>query len=349
MTERDSGRKKAKMLRKIRWYYVHFMQEKKRKLCLYRSYRHYTGHQKDCYDFKDCDFYMTKEVHPGAGIGDQLASWISGYYYADSFGVKYAYSRFYPDRWEQFLGFGRGEEYAADLIQNREYKKVILPWFDEESISDDRLIHNIMASYQGQKIVFFLELNQIYTAQYGAMNAVRDKFNKSHPPIGEALLYKPDELSIAVHIRRGDIAGGQLTGKVQLTQRWLNNDYYVTILNQLLPLLEGKKTAVYLFSQGTKDEFKEFERFGPVHYCMDMPATASFLHMVRADILITGKSSFSYKPALLSEGIRISPKNFWHEYPKLRSWVLAEDTGQLNLEDIKSALQEMQDNKKDKG
>ena len=47
--------------------------------------------------------------------------------------------------------------------------------------------------------------------------------------------------------------------------------------------------------------------------------------MVYADCLITSKSSFSYKPALLSDGIKISPINFWHGYPKTSDWLLASD------------------------
>ena len=52
--------------------------------------------------------------------------------------------------------------------------------------------------------------------------------------------------------------------------------------------------------------------------------------MVYADCLITSKSSFSYKPALLSDGIKISPINFWHGYPKTSDWLLASDEGEIS-------------------
>ena len=55
----------------------------------------------------------------------------------------------------------------------------------------------------------------------------------------------------------------------------------------------------------------------------------SFLHMVYADVLITSKSSFSYKPALLNTGIKVSPKQFWHSYPKTTDWLLADEDGRI--------------------
>lgn len=87
--------------------------------------------------------------------------------------------------------------------------------------------------------------------------------------------------------------------------------------------------VIYIFFQGSPHDFKELEQFEHIVWCLDMSARDSFLHMVYADLLVTSKSSFSYKPALLSDGIKICPKNFWHGYPKEKNWVLAEDEGAL--------------------
>jgi hypothetical protein len=61
-----------------------------------------------------------------------------------------------------------------------------------------------------------------------------------------------------------------------------------------------------------------------------MSANESFLHMVHADCLITSKSSFSYKPALLSNGIKICPKKFWHGYPNSSDWILVDENGNFS-------------------
>ena len=81
-----------------------------------------------------------------------------------------------------------------------------------------------------------------------------------------------------------------------------------TVLKRVLSALpESKKVTVYLFSQGVIEDFPEFNDFNLI-YCMDVGPVESFLHMVYADILITSKSSFSYKPALISKGIKICPE-----------------------------------------
>lgn len=336
--KKNHKRSKKKILRKLRWYYLKFFQTKKRRLWLYRSYRHYRYHGKDqSGQLSDGDFYLTKEVHPGAGIGDQLASWISGFYYAKQLGVSYAHSRFYPEKWERFLNFGRGEQKAEELIQ-RGYKKVWLPLFKENDNDELQFIKKIMSSYCSKKIVFYLELDQIYTQQYGISSVLKEKFNQEHHIETEELIYQKDSINIAVHIRRGDIEQGLNTGDNELAQRWLDNRYYVRILEQILPLLCNKRYNVYIFSQGKKKDFQEFADFSNMHYCMDMPAMDTFLHMVRADILVTSKSSFSYKPALISDGIKICPCDFWHGYPKSEDWILADAGGELDLKRMEQAI-----------
>lgn len=341
MSRENFKRNKAKIYRKLRWYYMQVFQEKKRHLFLYRSYRNLLRHKKMVGIWDEIiggqDFYMTKEVHPGAGIGDQLASWITGYYYAGYFKLQYSYSGFFPDKWENFFDFGAGETKTKDLIKQG-YHKVILPFFNEKNKCDIDLIQNIIASYAGKKIVFFLEINQIYSAQYGVMDTLRTKFNLRHSIEGEKLVFHANRINIAIHIRRGDITVGQITGERELTKRWMDNSYYHEILNTILPLLEGKKVEIYLFSQGTRMEFQDFEQYANMHYCIDMSAADSFLHLVRAQILITSKSSFSYKPALMAEGIRICPKDFWHEYPNSPEWILADNQGKIEEEKFIKAV-----------
>jgi len=99
-------------------------------------------------------------------------------------------------------------------------------------------------------------------------------------------------------------------------------------------LTTEKEKAIYLFSQGTPDDFKEFEKFPNLHFCLEMNAQDSFLHMVNADLLITSKSSFSYKPALLSNGIKVCPKDFWHGYPDSVDWIMADENGNLLVDKL---------------
>lgn len=281
--------------------------------------------------------YMTKIVNPSAGIGDQLASWITGCYYAELFEVKYAYSSLYPQKWNDFLGFQVGAITTEELIRKYHYKKVWLPLFDAENNEEKNLIKKIIRSYHKEKVIFFLELKQIYGEQYGIIETIRPRFHAAHQG-NEGLIYNPELINIALHIRRGDIVQDGSLKKAQLKNRWLDNSYYFSVLDIVMKLLDGKNVKIYIFTQGKDDEFQEFQRYGQVELCNNMSAMDSFLHMVKADILITSRSSFSYKPALLSYGIKICPNNFWHGYPELEEWIVADEKGYMNNNMLKEMI-----------
>jgi hypothetical protein len=98
-----------------------------------------------------------------------------------------------------------------------------------------------------------------------------------------------------------------------------------------------KPIAIYLFSQGEIRDFAEFNQFENLQFCLDVSPMDSFLHMVFADVLITSKSSFSYKPALINNGTKVCPKEFWHGYPQTNDWVMADESGDLlNVISLKS-------------
>lgn len=107
---------------------------------------------------------------------------------------------------------------------------------------------------------------------------------------------------------------------------FISYSYYYTVLKKVLDKFKtDKDTHIYFFSQGTPDDYPEFQEFKNLHWCMDMNAQQSFLHMVYADILITSKSSFSYKPALLNQGIKVCPRDFWHSYLDSDEWILCDN------------------------
>lgn len=283
--------------------------------------------------------YLTQVPNEGAGIGHQMANYIGGYHYAQVFDVPHAYPGFKDIKWERFLGFGEGEVSIQEL-RKQGYKMHRLPYFDE--VKDAELIRNIIASYQGKKIILQTELDQFYQKQYEVIPHIKKKFEEASARKEETNPYDASKINIAVHIRRGDIVAGQTTGEASLTKRWLTNDYYENVVKNLCNLIrEGKfeslgiskdkEIELYLFSQGDSKDYQSFEQYAKVNYCFDKDAMESFLMMVRADFLVTSKSSFSYKPALLSDGIRICPPDFWHGYPENEKWIVASREGNISF------------------
>lgn len=271
--------------------------------------------------------YFTAIPNRGAGIGHQLANWIAGYWFAKVFELGFAHIPFSSEKWEKFFEFGSGEILLDNLIRQG-YKVKRLPKFDENDIESLSLIKQIIASYTGKKVVFVAEQDQFYQAQYGIMDVMKAKYYNAEYRRSEHLLYNSDHYNIAIHIRRGDIMSDP--DNPNLAMRFLANDYYERVLQQILKRLSTTKDVhLYLFSQGSPKDYAEFEKFDNLHWCLDMNPQDSFSHMVFADLLITSKSSFSYKPALISNGIKVCPKNFWHLYPDTSDWILADDYGNL--------------------
>jgi hypothetical protein len=271
--------------------------------------------------------YYSARPNPGAGIGYQISNWISGYWFAKQFGLKFAHYSFISFEWNHFLGFGENEVSLNELEKNG-YKKVRLPMFDEYQDDEVTLQKKIISSYSNQKVVFIAEQDQGYKNQFGVMDTLKLKFYNSKARIHDRLFFDKHFLNIAIHVRRGDIVPDKKDKNPNLSNRWQENTYFINVLtNTLKSLKKDKPVAIYLFSQGQIEDFSEFSQFKNLQFCLHVSPMDSFMHMVYSDILITSKSSFSYKPALINNGIKICPKDFWHGYPKGNDWILVDQDG----------------------
>ena len=319
---------KNKIYRKIHWFIFKHVKPKNEWYPAFRHGMKYAmKHGKNINEIvsDNCDVkevYITQIPNEGAGIGHQIANYIGGYHYSRIFGASHAYVPFKDTAWDRFLGFGENEVTLLEL-KKQGYKVRRLPYFDEQK--NYAMIRNIVDSYSGEKVVLLTELDQFYPAQYEEIPHIKEKFESSSSRKNDRLIFSQDEYNVAVHIRRGDIVQNSDEKTDALTKRWLDMDYYEGIVKKLVDEYKGiKPIHLYIFSQGKPDEYALFNKYGKVTLCMDMSAMDSFLHMVRADVLVTSKSSFSYKPALLSDGIRIVPSGFWHGYPDDEKWKIVE-------------------------
>ena len=293
---------------------------------VYPSYwRYRIRGKKETSDFSNC--YFTALPNPGAGIGHQMANWISGYWWAKQFNIRFAHLPFSTEKWDTFLGFGEGEPKVENL---RKQGWIIrrIPKFPNETPNEIQLVRDIMSTYSGKKVIFLCEQDQGYRKQYGAIPYIQQKFYSAQARIGQTLKYDKTHLNIAIHVRRGDIMVDSQNAKLKM--RYLSNDYFERVLHQVVEHFtesQNKPICIYFFSQGKPEDYPEFHKYKNLVWCMDMGAHESFLHMVYADVLITSKSSFSYKPALLNKGIKVCPKNFWHGYPDTEDWIMCDNEG----------------------
>ena len=273
------------------------------------------------------ELYFSARPNPGAGIGHQMANWIAGYWFAKLFGLHYAHIPFSSERWEKFLGFYQGEKSVLDL-KHTGYRIVRLQMFNEYDQKECERIKKIISSYSGQKVVFLAEQDQFYHDQFGVMEEIQEKFYSAPARSTDRLIFDKGCFNIALHVRRGDIMESISESNSNVAMRYQGNRYFLQALKTALEYLKDKENIqIYLFSQGKESDFPEFAEISNLHFCLDMGAQDSFLHMVYADALITSKSSFSYKPALLNRGIKFCPANFWHGYPQKEDWILLDEDG----------------------
>lgn len=330
---RNKASIRNKIYRKLHWIMFSKIKPGKWIHFFYASYRHRNKEQDP--DADQRTVYITQIPNEGAGIGHQIANFNGGYHYSMLFGIPFAYPGFCNQEWEHFLGFGEGE-ISVEELKKQGYRMRRLPYFSESEKSL-ALIRQIIRSYAGEKIILSVELDQFYQKQYEVIPYIKRKFEEASARKEDRLIYRKGRISMAVHIRRGDIvaAAAQEAGEGKetaaakgMSKRWLSLDYFENIVKQVSEEI-GDQLDIYLFSQGDKKEYRRFEKYGSVIYCFDMSDRDSFLHMVRADILVISKSSFSYKPALLADGIRICPPDFWHGYPEDEKWIVADEEGKI--------------------
>lgn len=317
---------KEKISRKIRGKIVSSTRNTSYYHYLYKSYWHLVFNKKYGDKINASSSYFSAVPNQGAGIGHQMANWIAGYWFAKQFGLRFAHIPFSSASWEQFLGFGEDEVSVEELVSKQGYIRVRLPLFDEYNLKEVSLIKKIIQSYGDRKVVFIAEQDQFYQNQFGIIEEIQHKFYNAKARKDDRLIYDKENLNIAIHVRRGDITIGQINQNPNLLMRWQDNDYFVDTLDKVLKTRKSTKPIkVYLFSQGTIEEFRDFDKFSNMEFCLEMGSKESFLHMVYADILITSKSSFSYKPALLSRGTKIVPEGFWHGYPNNENWIITNE------------------------
>ena len=84
---------------------------------------------------------------------------------------------------------------------------------------------------------------------------------------------------------------------------------------------KDKELLFHIYSQGEKDNFKEFESNDTIMH-IDENIEDSFIALVADEILVMSPSSFSYVAGLLSDGI-VFYKPFWH-LPK-KDWIVVKE------------------------
>jgi hypothetical protein len=196
-------------------------------------------------------------------------------------------------RWEATFHLGSGYQTAQDngrpVVPLKTYARSPALWF--------------------QPVTVALQHAHDYT---DAVGEDYDWFRQSHAKPSAA-----GPVRVAVHIRRGDVSASQNA------TRFTPDEQILAVLDQVGHVLNsaGATAHVHIYSQGAREDFIAYEKRGAILH-LENDALADLLAMSEADLLIIGKSSFSYVAGVINPNI-VLYEPFWHA-PQ-RNWIAVTD------------------------
>lgn len=264
------------------------------------------------------------------GAGAQALGIISALLLADATGCRYFHSPFatmahapgdraaWAAQWERFLNLGRGEARVPPRAR-------LIPAIDlvRDPTACDRPDSVLAASY------YHWAGFQTPEALDRLSRRLRRKYQGSRKSAIPSHRGPPGSLTAAIHVRRGDV-----TADHPVLRRFYTQDE--PILETMRAIRSaarrlGRDVHVNLYSEGPEEMFRAFAAAG-CRLRLDSDAFTAFHNLVRADILVQAKSSFSYVAGLISTGAVLHERYVTDEsgaafYRPAPAWIVRDDAG----------------------
>lgn len=261
------------------------------------------------------------------GLGRQALARISGINFAKAFGATYVDSPFtrlghapgkkmqpWVEAWEARFNFGKGEERIGD----RDYEIVD---YADYVLKPRKLGDNVVLRFQQ---CFWL--HRRYPDSFEAIaDPLRHKFDT---PVRAP---DRDRLIVAVHVRRGDVSRSRNSARYTPNANILRS---IGLLREICNEL-GITITLQLHSEGKPDDFLDFAKAG-CELFLDTDAVWTMQQLVEADILVMGKSSFSYLAALINRGVKLYEPML---EPPLSAWIVRDPNGDFDKARTKSSIE----------
>lgn len=236
------------------------------------------------------------------GVGSQMQGKLSAYAFAMASRRTYVHT-------PMVVSYGHFPEDQTDRIL-AELENLFNLGQDEMSISEAANANITVCSVEHCHTYMDEGGNTCYESVKHEM--LRKYLSSPKPP----LPFDLSKLTIALHVRRGDVDVARESG------RFLQNDHYARALDAIklgLPPELRHNLDIALFSEGNASHFRSItstHQDVQLNLNTDIPQT---LHsLISADILVLSKSSFSYLAGLYNPGVVIY-SDFWHA--PLSNWV----------------------------
>lgn len=274
------------------------------------------------------------------GMGAQVLAVYSAMVYAKAINIQYMHIRLkkvdhndkknphYEKEIEEYFSLGSNETHI-DNINIQEYNVI-----DLNSVKGilRYLVFNFLFKPDTQ-VVFQSEHFHNYS------NWLPEKYNLIKEELRNKFFATPKNyplhksgvaLSLAIHIRRGDVSK-------DYKDRYTSNSEIRIKLNALIKILNNNSIPfiIHVYSEGEEKDFIELSDIAVLHLNDDVFET--FYNLVEADILFMAKSAFSFIAALLSKGLIIYDP-FWHK--PMKQWFIYQN-GVFSKNKFQTALKEI--------
>jgi hypothetical protein len=125
---------------------------------------------------------------------------------------------------------------------------------------------------------------------------------------------KSNQLTVAVHIRRGDVCADDL-------DYFTSNDAILRTITTVQSVLNARNIQykIVVHSQGSTADFADLSQLG-VELSLNVDAVWTIQELIKSDILIMAKGCFSYCAGLISCGIKIFEPDPLPDDTDLPSW-----------------------------
>jgi hypothetical protein len=235
------------------------------------------------------------------GAGSQAAAVVSGQVFARAMGCRYLHSPFavmshddgsppaWAARWETFLNLGAGEA----------------PLLDGADVVD---LADVVAgpdAYRGRAIVIQSRRFALAHGERAATERLRPALRARYLASSKVHLGlhrgSPGGITVAVHVRRGDVTASRHPG------RYVPDGAFLRAIEVVRAVAgpTGRRLRINVYSEGPPEMFSAFAAAG-CHLYLDTDPFEVFHNLVMADILMAlAPSAFSAVAAILSSGVRL--------------------------------------------
>lgn len=281
-------------------------------------------------------YLLAPAAFEAEGIGGQFIKWNSARMWAKANGLTFVHIPFTRSShsgefdWEEFLGFGNGE-LNVDTIKLGTLRQLLVPPLhltrNELLVGSRALPHDfidLLLSYDSSPVIHLKGPSWIDVGHWHDAAELRRRYEIARNTWPVSIMQKSKDIRIALHVRRGDVRQLFTDKHAEGYQRWLDETYYVNVCASIHKVIAPHRTEIFVYSDDSQDAFSALTTVPNIHFRAEndnkpLRAEVAFHEMTAADILVIGRSSFSYLAALLNKSLVLSPRGYSHDGPT--SWI----------------------------